>query len=275
MKILNLKLKTMFNYLLVVLFIFCSANCNDKKDDSFIREFEESTEESQTLKKSPLFENSIVSTDIDFIKATDPDAFLNLEYVGQSDKEMPDKRTDNLFDTNTYVFKANFSGNKTVEIWAHSSFGSLNAAQSYAEKLTSRLGKLPSGMRGTLSHVIIHKGDEGAFAEDQGRFFVLYSDNMDTRISNNDLEETVFHETVHVAFDLIYAESTAWKQAQTQDGVFITNYAESRPVREDLAESAIFGYTLIHHPDRLTPEVQQWIQSNIPNRFAILKTIFE
>ncbi|MEL7338936.1 MAG: hypothetical protein AAGM67_00515 [Bacteroidota bacterium] len=223
----------------------------------------------------PLFPNSIVSTEIDFIRSTDPDAFVELVYIGREDKEMPDKRSDDLFDINTFVFEASFTNGKKVEIWAHSDFGSIMAAQEYAEKLCGRLGKLPEFMRDVLKHVVIHKGDEGAFAEKDAQFFVLYSDNMDLRISNNDLEETVFHETVHVALDLPYATSESWLKAQNKDRSFITEYAQDYPMREDLAETAIFVYTLQRYPSRLSVEIEEWMATNIPHRLAFLRTVFE
>ncbi len=55
----------------------------------------------------PLFPNSIVSTDIDFIQETDEDYFLNLEFIGRQDKEMPGNG-NNLFDEDTFVFNATF-----------------------------------------------------------------------------------------------------------------------------------------------------------------------
>ncbi|MDA9339621.1 hypothetical protein N9Q68_01475, partial [Polaribacter sp.] len=162
---------------------------------------------------APLFTNSIVSTDIGFIKTSDPDAFISLVYIGKEDKEMPDSRTEELFDTNSYVFEASFSNGTIVEIWAHSSFGNQSAAQVYADKLSGRLGKLPEFMRDVLSHAVVHNGDAGAFSDAEGHFMVLYSDNMDTRIINNDLEETVFHEAVHATLDEIHVSSSAWTNA--------------------------------------------------------------
>lgn len=223
----------------------------------------------------PLFKNSIVSTEIDFIKDTDPDTFSKLVYIGQGQREMPGSGNDELIDENAYIFKACFTEGNDVEIWGHSSFGTKNAAEEYADKLTTRLGKLPVFMRNKLSHVIIHNGDSTAFAEDVGGFFVLYSDNMDTRISNNDLEETIFHETVHVAFDLQYAKSNIWKSAQSKDGIFITEYAEIRPNKEDFAETAIFVYTMTIYPGRLNSSIENWVQAHIPNRFALLESIFK
>lgn len=230
-------------------------------------------QEKTTVK--PLFRTSITATEIDFIKETDEDAFVNLDFVGNATKEMPGSlEGDELMDTGAYVFKANFSDKKTVEIWLHSSFGSMEKAKEYATKLTSRLGKLPSFMRRTLNHVVIHTGDHTAFAEDAGRFFVLYADNMDTRINNNDLEETVFHETCHVTFDLKYAKSKAWREIQTTDKAFITEYAESKPHQEDIAETALFVYTMKTYPKRLSPEIQEWIKANIPNRYAFLEKFY-
>ena len=207
---------------------------------------------SQVPSTDPLFPNSIVSTDIDFIKTSDPDAFTNLEYTGRENKEMPGSQSGNLFDTNTFIFEATFSNGKKVGVWCHSSFNNRSAAEEYANKVSPRLGKLPEFMRDVLSHVVIHNGDGGAFAESQGNFFVLYSDNMDTRISNNDLEETVFHESVHASLDAFHLNTPGWNQAQIDDGNFITDYAESRSSKEDLAETTLFAYIMAKYPGRLS-----------------------
>lgn len=42
----------------------------------------------------PIFPNSVVSNDIDFIREDDPEAGFCLNFVGTSRAEMPDKRTD-------------------------------------------------------------------------------------------------------------------------------------------------------------------------------------
>ena len=98
---------------------------------------------------------------------------------------------------------------------------------------------------------------------------------MDTRISNNDLEETVFHETIHASLDETYLSGTVWPQAQEDDGNFITEYAQAYSGKEDMAESAIFAYTMIEHPGRLDAEIETWVNENIPNRMAFFRTVFE
>lgn len=228
-----------------------------------------------SIPASPLFQNSIVSTDIDFIMSEDSSAFLDIQYIGQSEQEMPDRRNDVLMDASAYVFEASFSGGKTVGIYAHSSFGSLEVAEKYAQMLSGPLGKLPEVQRSKLSHVIIHKGDETAFGESEGHFFVLYSQNMETRIRNHDLEETVFHESVHATLETIYQNDEDWLKAQAADGTYITDYAKSLPNLEDLPETAIFAYTMIEHPGRLSPEIEEWVHNNIPNRFEFFKTIYK
>lgn len=220
---------------------------------------------------TPLFVNSIVSTDIDFIQTTDKDVLLSIQFIGRANKEMPDSRNNMLFDSGTYVFTANFSDFTTIEIWCHSSFGSNAVAKEYADKLAPRLGKLPAFMRNTISHVVVHNGDAGAFAESESNFFVLYSDNMDVRIQNNDLEETVFHESVHASLDAIHLDESGWKNAQFLDRIFITNYAQENSYKEDFAETMLFVYTMVKHPERLSSEIQEWVQTNLPNRFKYIK----
>lgn len=226
--------------------------------------------------QNPLFPNSIVSTNIDYITATDTESPYSFAYIGTERKEMPGSPTGMLFDDDTYVFEATFPNGKVIGIWCHSLFGDLNSAQGYAEKMAPRLAKLPVLMRDSIRHVVINTGNRGAFAEAQGKFFVISADIMDTRISNNDLEETVFHEAVHVALDLAHIETVPWLAAQNADGNFvITGHAQNRLDKEDLAETAIFTYTMCKHPGRLDANIENWVKTNIPNRHKyILDNIF-
>ncbi len=228
--------------------------------------------DSQDIK--PPFKNSVASTDFDYIKADDPDAFESIRFVGRERTEMPDKRNDELMSDNTFVFEAKFRDGKLIPIWAHNSFGDVQTAQRYATMVTGPLGKLPEPMRKILTRVVIHKGNETAFAEDGGHFFVLYSENMETRVKNHDLEETVFHESVHATLDQKHAKTEAWLSAQKADGAFITEYGANNAGKEDMAESALFAYTMLKYPGRLPAEVEDWVRKNTPNRLAFFKKIF-
>ncbi|GAB5401790.1 MAG: hypothetical protein Aurels2KO_00210 [Aureliella sp.] len=225
-------------------------------------------------KPQPPFRNSIVSTDFDFITDADKSVFDSLSYVGRGRREMPDKRTDDLFADGCYLFRASFRDEAQVEIWASRALASKEAAEKYATMLTKPLGKLPSVMRKRLSHVVIHQGDETAFAEADGHFFVLYSENMETRVRNHDLEETVFHESVHATLDADHAKNPAWRAAQEADGQFLTVYAAKNPTKEDLAESALFAFTRLEHPGRLPEQVEKLVEQRIPNRLAYFRAIF-
>jgi len=222
-----------------------------------------------------LFPNSVASNDIDFILATDPSVLAKLEFVGNSRQELPDKRTDVLFDDNAYVFHASYADDTSIKIFASSAFINLEEATRYAEMLLKPVGKLPFKMREKLAHIVVLKGNETAFAEDKGHFFAVYSKNMDIRSGNNDLEETVFHESVHATLDESYSNSERWLSAQQSDNIFITNYAERNPRKEDLAESALFAYTYLRNPDRLPPHVKIWLEKMMPNRLAFFEKLFQ
>ncbi|MEM9167650.1 MAG: hypothetical protein AAGB48_11605, partial [Planctomycetota bacterium] len=148
----------------------------------------------------PPFINSVVSTDFDFILDSDPSALESVRYVRSVRREMPDKRSNELF-AKAYVFKADFEPDHTVEVWAHEDFGSPEAAEVHVRLLAEAIGQQPAVLRRALKHVVLHVGSETAFAEEQAGFFVIYSENMDARIGTHDLQETVFHESAHVAWE--------------------------------------------------------------------------
>ncbi|MDZ4404116.1 hypothetical protein, partial [Prosthecobacter sp.] len=70
-----------------------------------------------------------------------------------------------------------------------------------------------------------------------------------------------------------HAKSAAWQDAQKKDGGYVTAYAQKNPQGEDLAESALFAYTLLHHPDRIPPEEAAKIARLIPHRIAFVEKL--
>ena len=227
-----------------------------------------------TVTGAPLYPNSVVSNDHEFIAASDDSAFACLTSDGRREAEMPDKRSDRLMARDTFIFTARYTDGTTVGLWAHPKFKSRKKALKSVEPVAEAVGKLPTFMRATLDHVVIHRGDETAFGESEGHFFVLYSANIRTRIRNHDLEETVFHESVHATLDSEYARSKEWLQAQKADGDFITKYAKRLPKKEDLAESALFAWTMIMHPGRLPARVEARAKAIMPNRLAFFEELF-
>ncbi len=227
-----------------------------------------------TAAAEPLFPNSVASNDLDFITEDDPAAAFCLRFDGLTRAEMPDKRNDLLFADDVQVFTATYSDDTHVGIWVHPDIATEEEATALAAPVAEAVAKLPTAMRSLLNHVVIHAGDETAFSEDIGRFFVLYSDNIRSRISTNDLQETVFHESVHATIDVPHAQSAEWLAAQTADGAFVTTYAAENPADEDMAESALFAWAMVKHPDRLPPETQAAVAALMPNRLAYFEKLF-
>jgi hypothetical protein len=226
--------------------------------------------------ESPLYRSSVVGTDFDFITESDPSAFRRLEYLGLREFEMPDKRGGGEpLVQNAHVFDAHFTDGTQISIAIDKDFGSRQAAEQDAMRYTPRLGKLPSLYRKNLKHIVVHKGGEDttAFAEDKGHFFVIYSENATKRIGTHDLEETFFHEGTHASIQDSHIGGMAWRNAKALDRAFITEYARSED-QEDFAESALFAYTLIYHPERFPAAERTKIEKQIPNRIAFFRSLY-
>lgn len=226
--------------------------------------------------KPPLYSSSVVGTEFDFITDADPSAFQSLSFVALKDFEMPDKRPNpGPLVKPAYVFNVTFNDGTSMLIAESSEFGSKEAAQADAERYTSRLGKLPKLYRDKIKHMCVHKGgaDTTSFAEDQGHFFCIYSDNATARISTHDLEETFFHEGSHASIQVDYISTPAWLAAKAADNAFITTYAKTNS-QEDWSESALFAYTIIKHPERIPPVDRANVQAQIPNRIAFFRGIY-
>ena len=222
----------------------------------------------------PLYPSSIVGTDFDFITESDLSIFDRLEDKGKEPTEMPDKSDDSApLLQDAFLFVAHFSDGTRVLLAIDADFKTQDNARQEALRYTPRLGKLPTALRRGVKRVVIHKGGENVTAFSEVGFMVLYSDNATKRIETHDLEETVFHESVHAAWDKKHATSADWQDTQKKDGGYVTDYARKNPQMEDLAESALFAYTLLHHPDRIPKEEAARIARIIPNRIAFVEKL--
>jgi len=41
------------------------------------------------------------------------------------------------------------------------------------------------------------------------------------------------------------------------------------------AESALFAYTVLKHPGRLSVEIERWVKANMKHRLAFFRTVFQ
>ncbi len=220
------------------------------------------------------YKSSVVGTDYDFITDADPSTFARLAYKGMGLPEMPDKRNHEWpLRKKAHIFVAYFTDLTHVQISVHAGIGDKDAARTDALRYASRIGKLPTSLRKGLRRIVIQPGGRNTTAFADHGVFVLYSDNATRRIATHDLEETIFHESVHAAWDPQHRESDAWKRAQAADGRFITRYAKRNPATEDLAESALFAYTVLHHPKRFPANDRAAIRKAIPARIAFVEKL--
>ena len=223
---------------------------------------------------APIFENSVASNDVDFITVNDPSVFEAITFDGQSTQEMPSDLREGLFLDDTFIFNASFADGTTVPIWLDPSIGDQTVVEDLATTIATRVGQLPENMRAPLGHIVVNAGDSAAAEEAAGGFFILYADNVQTRLENNDLSETIFHESAHVSLQGAILTSPEWLEAVAADPGLITNYAGTN-AGEDFAETALFAYAYLNFPDRLPPEVIEAIETNIPNRVEALETVLE
>ena len=67
----------------------------------------------------PLYPNSVVSNDHEFIATSDDSAFACLVFKGRYEAEMPDKRSDQLWAEDNFIYTAHYTDGTSVGIWAH------------------------------------------------------------------------------------------------------------------------------------------------------------
>lgn len=220
---------------------------------------------------NPLYPNSVASNDLDFIRADDPGACWSISAKGAARTEMYDPRRDELFVEGALHFDVTYPGQR-LRINVHPGVGNPEQRASQAAESVSRM---PVQMRKALQHVNILDGDGAAWEESLGGFFTLYDDLMARRLAEHDLDETVFHETAHVALDPILSRDPDWRSNQIADQTFITRYAARNPDKEDIAESALFVWTMKFHPGRLPARVETAVRQTIPNRLEYMGNMLD
>ena len=206
-------------------------------------------------------------TVFDIITATDPSAFVCLSSQGQAPRQIWDKRVDGEPVVAAHLFLARYSDGAEIEIAVNPEFDA-GTALALANRFAQPLGQLPTSLRAGIGRFSIHGGDE-SFHAGTGQI-VVYTEMADQRASYAHLEESLFHEAVHASWDEAHRLSPGWIAAQTADGGFLTGYGAESPDREDLAETALFAFALLHHPDRFPPADSADTQRAVPNRIAYI-----
>lgn len=223
-------------------------------------------------KADPPF-SSTADTVFDIIRVDDPSTFVCLVYQGRTIRQMWDKRLDNEFDLNVFLFQAHFSDSPPFDIIVNPEFATREAAETEARRYTHGLGQLPLVFRHGIRQFGIHQGNP-TFSAGAGKIFV-YADKTTQRIGENHLEESLLHESVHATLDRQHARSPEWQAAQASDNRFLTRYGERHPEGEDLAETALFAYGLIRYPGRIPPVDSRDIIAAVPARLAFIRDLLQ
>ena len=222
---------------------------------------------------APLYD-STADTVFDLIHTADPSTFLCARFVKDTNKVLWDKRIDGERPTEAFQFEAYFEHLPApITFLVNAEFGRQERAMQEVLRIAPAFGRLPLIVQTEVQQIGIHDGMP-TFSAGPGKIF-LYSDRVTRRISQNKLEESLFHEAVHASLDTRFARSQLWRDAQSADPGFLTQYGANNPAREDLAESALFAYAIQRYPGRLPPVDTQDVLRQIPNRLTALNEILE
>lgn len=217
---------------------------------------------------APPFSNT-AGTVFDIIRDDDPTTFVCLDPLGRGERQIWDKRVDGEPVVLAYLFQAQFSDGTSIEIAVNPEFRDAETARTKAEGYAPALGRLPTTLREGIKKFSVHDGRQGFHAGTGG--IVVYEETTENRLSYNHLEESLFHEAVHASWDHLHRLAPGWVAAQRADDGFLTRYAQKRPEREDLAETALFAFAILHHPERLPPADTHATLEAVPARIAYIR----
>jgi hypothetical protein len=216
--------------------------------------------------------DSTADTVFDIIRADDPTSFRCLNYQGRGARQIWDKRLDGEPVVEAFLFHAEYADGSLIEMAVNPEFGTVEQARVEAMRYAGPLGRFPTLLLNGVKRFSIHGGEQ-SFHAGTGQI-VVYAEKATLRLEQKHLEESLFHEAVHASLDDAHRQSPAWKDAQARDGRFLTSYAASSPEREDLAETALFAFALLHVPDRFPPVDSQVVRSIVPLRLAYIERLF-
>ena len=210
----------------------------------------------------------------DLIRPGDPASSYCLADLGVGPGEFYDKGTDQLlFPEQTYFFEARYDDGSVVEIRIHPDLVGSTTATDQAERIAGPISLLPVELRQGITRVGFLDGDSTAQGDGGGEGIHVYAGNVAVREAASRFEETMFHESVHTSLDDDYAASAQWLAAQEADGAFLTEYAASYPETEDLAETSLYAWALLHHPDRVSEADAAAWRAMVPERIAVVENI--
>jgi len=221
--------------------------------------------------------SSAVEMNLNTISDEVSSAFRCLEYNGRKNHQVYDKRIVGESAIYAYSFNAVFNDQAPIEIVVNPEFESSSAAREGVYPIAYAMGRVYAPLRSGVGRIVLHRGNEGlhagGYVEDFGQV-VLYLDTVADRQRMKHLEESLFQESVHAAWDKKYNNTDLWKAAQLADNGFITQYAADMPSK-DFAETALLVYGKYVNPEEVPTSVSDALATLIPNRTKVILSIME
>lgn len=210
----------------------------------------------------------------DLLRPGDPAAAYCLADLGVGPGEFYRKDIDELvFPEQTFFFEARYDDGSVVEIRIHPDVVVDSNAPAQAERIAEPISLLPTELRRDIQRLGLLFGESTAQADGGGEGIHVYADNVAVREAANRFEETIFHESVHTSLDDTYAADPEWRAAQVADDGYLTEYAADYPDTEDLAETALYAWALIHHPERISEADETAWRSLVPARISFIDDV--
>jgi hypothetical protein len=230
------------------------------------------------IKDSPLFRGTVWEMPLLF-KDQEKSAFSKLEYIGVGSRFTYDHQAyPNGYDyRDNYLFVADYEPDYQIEFQFSSVF-SLEEAEELAALYSFEFGKMPKLTRKYLNSVSLFKAP---FAAGGGSGNIVIAVDPNNPIHNNPtFLEMVLHEASHASLDfpnpnhgpsqIGLLNEERWLDAAAKDNYFISPYAETFPIREDIAETVNVYLLYKYKAYMVDPDLIKMIERVIPNRIAYL-----
>ena len=216
------------------------------------------------------------------ITKDDASTHESLASLGVETQLILDHRIEGSAEHDWRVFEAGYTDDTTAELWINvASFPGEHAA--VAADYAAEIGRTPLLLRRSLDRLYVLDGRPAGVAAAAGPRIVLLRDGNVGQVREVTLyagwfteawrrshrEEAMLHELAHLALPDL-GRSAEWRAAQEADGVFITDYAERFPLREDVADTLVAYVAVRHRRARIGEPLARAIERAIPARLAIL-----
>jgi len=208
--------------------------------------------------------------DPDLAKPGDPTTLTGVSYSGEGSTYSYNSNSGDYFNFNSYDFTLRFDDGDTLKIGVDRNVGSQGRARQAADLVADPIGQLPAILRREIGYVAIWDGTGRASATASLNMITTYNDSNRSSASNGYLEELFIHEVAHVSVDGWYYPNDDFRAAARRDNDYVSNYAESNPNREDIAETLVTYVATRYRSDRVDQGILNRVTAAGRNRFEFL-----